>query len=88
MRMGMQDLHRDASEDLTIDDYRRKSIGDLQKAMRGLFGHLRCLSEGRHRLASLRFQRVLDYFQESRGTVRIKSWCRWPEQNIHFKLLF
>ena len=34
---GMQDLHRDASEDLTIGDYRRKSIGDLQKAMRGLF---------------------------------------------------
>ena len=73
MRMGMQDLHRDASEDLTI--------GDLQKAMRGLFGQLRCLSEGRHRLPSLRFQRVLDYFQESRGSARIKSWCRWPEQN-------
>ena len=34
---GMQDLHRDAPEDLTIGEYRRKSLGDLQKAMRGLF---------------------------------------------------
>ena len=34
---GMQDLHRDAPEDLTIGEYRRTSLGDLQKAMRGLF---------------------------------------------------
>ena len=34
---GMQDLHRDAPEELTIGEYRRKSLGDLQKAMRGLF---------------------------------------------------
>ena len=34
---GMQDLHRDAPEDLTIGEYRRESLGDLQKAMRGLF---------------------------------------------------
>ena len=34
---GMQDLHRDAPEDQTIGDYRRESVGDLQKAMRGLF---------------------------------------------------
>ena len=36
---GMQDLHRDAPEDLTIGEYRRTSLGDLQKAMRGLFTH-------------------------------------------------
>ena len=34
---GMQDLHRDAPEDQTIGDYRRESVGDLQKAMSGLF---------------------------------------------------
>ena len=34
---GMQDLHRDAPEDLTIGEYRRTSLGDLQKAMRDLF---------------------------------------------------
>jgi len=34
---GMQDLYRDASEDVTIGEYRRTSLGDLQKAMRGLF---------------------------------------------------
>ena len=34
---GMQDLHRDAPEDLTIGEYRRESLGDLQKAVRGLF---------------------------------------------------
>ena len=34
---GMQDLYRDAPEDLTIGKYRRTSLGDLQKAMRGLF---------------------------------------------------
>ena len=34
---GMQDLHRDAPEDLTIGEYRRQSLGDLQRAMHGLF---------------------------------------------------
>ena len=34
---GMQDLHRDAPEELTIGEYRRGALGDLQKAMRGLF---------------------------------------------------
>ena len=34
---GMQDLHQDAPEDLTIGEYRRQSLGDLQQAMRGLF---------------------------------------------------
>ena len=34
---GMLDLHRDAADDLTIGEYRRTSLGDLQKAMRGLF---------------------------------------------------
>ena len=33
----MQDLDRDAPEELTIGEYRRKSLGDLQEAMRGLF---------------------------------------------------
>ena len=33
----MQDLDRDASEELTIGEYRRSSLGGLQKAMRGLF---------------------------------------------------
>ena len=33
----MQDLDRDAPEELTIGEYRRKSLGDLQKAMRDLF---------------------------------------------------
>ncbi len=33
----MQDLDRDAPEDLTIGEYRRESLGDLQKAMRDLF---------------------------------------------------
>ena len=33
----MQDLDRDAPEELTIGDYRRESLGDLQEAMRGLF---------------------------------------------------
>ena len=34
---GMQDLHREAPEKLTIGEYRRSSLGELQKAMRGLF---------------------------------------------------
>ena len=34
---GMQDLYRDASEEVTIGEYRRTSLGDLQEAMRGLF---------------------------------------------------
>lgn len=34
---GMQDLYRDASEEITIGKYRRTSLGDLQEAMRGLF---------------------------------------------------
>ena len=33
----LQDLDRDAPEDVTIGKYRRESLGDLQKAMRGLF---------------------------------------------------
>ena len=33
----MQDLDRDAPEKLTIGEYRRESLGDLQTAMRGLF---------------------------------------------------
>ena len=33
----MQDLDRDAPEELTIGEYRKKSLGDLQEAMRGLF---------------------------------------------------
>ncbi len=33
----MQDLDRDAPENLTIGEYRRTSLGDLQNAMRGLF---------------------------------------------------
>ena len=33
----MQDLDRDAPEKLTIGEYRRKSLADLQKAMQGLF---------------------------------------------------
>lgn len=34
---GMQDLHRDAPEDLTIGEYRKRSLGDLQNAMSDLF---------------------------------------------------
>ena len=33
----LQDIDRDASEGLTIGEYRRQSLGDLQKAMRDLF---------------------------------------------------
>ena len=33
----LQDLDRDAPEDITIGKYRRESLGDLQEAMRGLF---------------------------------------------------
>ena len=33
----LQDLDRDAPEEVTIGKYRRESLGDLQKAMRGLF---------------------------------------------------
>ncbi len=35
----LQDLDRDAPEEVTIGDYRRESLGDLQKAMRGLFSN-------------------------------------------------
>ena len=35
----MQDLDRDAPEELKFGEYRRKSLGDLQKAMRGLFSN-------------------------------------------------
>ena len=35
----MQDLDRDAPEELTIGEYREKSLGDLQEAMRGLFSN-------------------------------------------------
>ena len=34
---GVQDLYGDAPEEVTIGDYRRRSLGDLQEAMRGLF---------------------------------------------------
>ena len=34
---GMQDLYRDASEEVTIGEYRRTSLGNLQEAMRALF---------------------------------------------------
>ena len=34
---GMQDLYHAAPADLTIGEYRRKSLGELQDAMRGLF---------------------------------------------------
>ena len=34
---GLQDLYRDASEEVTIGEYRRTSLGDLQEAMRSLF---------------------------------------------------
>ena len=34
---GMQDLHRDAPARLTIGEYRKQSLGDLKKAMSGLF---------------------------------------------------
>ena len=34
---GMQDLHRDAPADLTIGQYRKQSLGDLKRAMSGLF---------------------------------------------------
>ena len=33
----LQDLDREAPEELTIGEYRRESLGDLQQAMRGLF---------------------------------------------------
>ena len=33
----LQDLDRDAPEEVTIGEYRRESLGDLQKAMRRLF---------------------------------------------------
>ena len=33
----LQDLDRDAPEEVTIGQYRRESLGDLQRAMRGLF---------------------------------------------------
>ena len=33
----LQDLDRDAPEEVTIGEYRRESLVDLQKAMRGLF---------------------------------------------------
>ena len=35
----LQDLDGDAPEELTIGEYRRESIGDLQQAMRGLFSN-------------------------------------------------
>ena len=35
----MQDIDRDAPEDLTIGKYRKQSLGDLQKALRGLFSN-------------------------------------------------
>ena len=35
----LQDLDRDAPEDLTIGKYRKESLGDLQQAMRGLFSN-------------------------------------------------
>lgn len=35
----LQDLDRDAPEEVTIGDYRRESLGELQKAMRGLFSN-------------------------------------------------
>ena len=35
----LQDLDRDAPEEVTIGDYRRESLGDLQKAMRDLFSN-------------------------------------------------
>ena len=34
----MQDLGRDAPEELTIGEYRRQSLGDLQEAMNGSMG--------------------------------------------------
>ena len=33
----LQDMDRDAPEEVTIGEYRRESLGDLQKAMHGLF---------------------------------------------------
>ena len=33
----LQDLDQDAAEEVTIGEYRRESLGDLQKAMRGIF---------------------------------------------------
>ena len=33
----LQDLDRDAPEEVTIGEYRKESLGDLQRAMRGLF---------------------------------------------------
>ena len=35
----LQDLDGDAPEELTIGEYRRESLGDLQQAMRGLFSN-------------------------------------------------
>lgn len=35
----LQDLDQDAPEETTIGDYRKESLGDLQKAMRGLFSN-------------------------------------------------
>ena len=35
----LQDLDRDAPEDLTIGKYRKESLGDLQQDMRGLFSN-------------------------------------------------
>ena len=34
---GMQDLYRDASEKLTFGEYRKTSLGELQRALRSLF---------------------------------------------------
>ena len=56
---GMQDLYRDAPKDLTIGEYRRKSLGDLQKAMSGLFTDPRLLLQdfGGIQAGSFRFSK-------------------------------
>ena len=55
----MQDLDRDAPEELKFGEYRRKSLGDLQKAMRGLFSNpsLSLQDFGGVQAGSLRFSK-------------------------------
>ena len=55
----MQDLDRDAPEELTIGEYRRESLGDLQRAMCGLFSEasLSLQDFGGIRAGSFRFSK-------------------------------
>ena len=52
-----QDLDRDAPEELTIGEYRRESLGDLQQAIRRLFPDLSLQDFGGIQVGSFRFSK-------------------------------